>query len=133
VIRQELGDTSDAIRGITGEAPIFFRAPNLNYGPDLTQIAREMGLPIMGADAIGMDWEDISPSRIVDHVLGAARDGSIVLLHEQFSGDNLRTERALPEIIRGLRVQGLEIVTLGELARIKGAELTAGTLYNRID
>jgi len=133
VIRRELGDTSDAIRGITGQDPVFFRAPNLNYGPDLTQVAREMGMAIIGSDAIGRDWEDISPAQIASNVLGSARDGSIILLHEQFGGDNLRTERALSEIIRGLRARGLEIVPLSELVQIKGASLMAGTLYNAIN
>ncbi|MCL2191228.1 MAG: polysaccharide deacetylase family protein [Treponema sp.] len=132
-IRRELGDTSRAIRGITGEDPVFFRAPNLNYGSDLAQVAREMGMAIIGSDAIGRDWEDISPARIVGNVLDAARDGSIVLLHEQFGGDNLRTEKAVPEIIRGLRARGLEVVSLSELVQIRGARLTAGTLYNAIN
>jgi len=132
-IRQELGGASDAIAGIAGEAPAFFRAPNLNYGPDLAHVAREMGMAIIGASAIGRDWESIGPAQIAANVIGAARDGGIILLHEQFDGADYRTERALPEIIRSLRMQGFAIMPLGELVESRGAALQPGALYNSID
>ena len=132
LIRTELEDTSAAIREITGEDPIFFRAPNLNYGANLTEVTAELGLPIIGADAIGQDWNDIAPDRIAANVVNAATDGGIILLHEQFSASTLRTKEALPLIFGELWNAGFEIITLGELVERRGVELQPGVLYNRI-
>ena len=132
LIRRELVQTSDVIREITGLDTPFFRAPNLNYGANLTRVAGELGLAIIGSDAVGQDWNDISPALIAANV-GNASGGSIILLHEMWSGDTLRTEQALPQIIRGLRQRGLEPVSLGELLEKTGRTLSPGTLYNRIN
>ena len=43
-----------------------------------------------------------------------ARDGQVIALHDA-GGDREQTVQALPLIIKGLRAQGLEVVTLDEL------------------
>jgi len=132
-IHRELTTTSEAIRGVTGEYPVFFRAPFLSYGEYLTQVATEMGMAIIGSDAIGVDWEDITPEQIAENVLNAVQDGSIILLHEQWEAENLRTKLALPIIFAELHARGFEIVSLSELVYRKGLELEAGVLYDAIN
>jgi peptidoglycan/xylan/chitin deacetylase (PgdA/CDA1 family) len=133
VVREELESTSEAIREITGEYPVFFRAPFLSVGENLRTVTAEMGMAIISADADGNDWQDITPEQVAQNVLRNARDGSIILLHEQFSRTNTRTLEALPLIIADLRERGYEIVSLGELLRRRDAELVAGAVYRRVN
>jgi len=133
VIRRSLERTSDIIREVTGADPVFFRAPYLVNTPALRQAAGGMGMSVIGSNVIGVDWGDTPTEEIIDNVLDNAINGGIILLHEQFGADDLRTERALPAIIAGLRARGFGIVSLSELLEIKGATLTPGTLYNAID
>lgn len=128
-IRKSLADTSAQIRKITGTNPVFFRAPNLNYGEDLTNTAREMGMAFIGASDFSMDWEGISTEEIVSNVIDGASDGGIILLHE-FSDGSRRTENALGEIIVTLRARGFDIVPVSQLAKREGLTLEAGNLYN---
>jgi len=131
-IRDELSRTSAVIREITGGDTPFFRAPNLNYGANLTQVATELGLSIIGSDAISQDWNPLTPEQIAANVRNAT-NGSIILLHEQWGSATDRTELAVPIIIRELRLRNLEVVSLSELLERRGATLTPGTLYNRIN
>jgi len=131
-IRDELEQTSTAIREITGEYPVLFRAPYLNYGANLTEVATEMGMAIIGANIMSNDWENITYERVAENALRGARDGAIILLHEQFSAGNRRTLDALPIIIEELRAQGFEIVPVSELAERRGVTLEPGRLYNVI-
>jgi peptidoglycan/xylan/chitin deacetylase (PgdA/CDA1 family) len=109
VIRSELERTSEAIRQVTGNYPTLFRAPFLNVSEPLQTVCNELNMEIIGADVIGKDWEDISPEEIANNVLQNAHDGGVILLHEHHDPQNLRTLKALPAIIAGLRKNGFEI------------------------
>jgi GH35 family endo-1,4-beta-xylanase/peptidoglycan/xylan/chitin deacetylase (PgdA/CDA1 family) len=133
-IRESLRATSALIREITGADTSWFRAPNLDYSEALTQAAKDLGLSLIGANVIGRDWEaDITTEEITANVLNAAKDGGIILLHERHSGDRERTIRAVPVIVRELRLRGYEIVPLGELAKRKGLSFEAGQRYDSIE
>ena len=131
-IREEIATSSAVIREITGQDPAFFRAPNLNHGANLSEVAAEMGLPIISADSISRDWEDIDAAQVVENVLNSASDGSIVLLHEQWNAANRRTMDALPTIVAELRAKGFEFVTLAELVERRGATLQPGQVYTSV-
>ena len=61
------------------------------------------------------DWTLPGVTAIVRSAL-QARDGQVIALHDA-GGDREQTVQALPLIIKGLRAQGLEVVTLDELFR----------------
>ena len=69
-----------------------------------------------------LDWRSRSSQAITNNVLKNARSGSIVLLHDG-GGDRSRTIAALPGIIRELKKQGYEFVTVPQLLEIKNQEL----------
>ncbi len=63
------------------------------------------------------DWDaDLTPKRIAKDVLRRVRPGSIVLLHDG-GGDGGHTVAALPKIVRGIRMRGLDLVTLDPYRR----------------
>ena len=58
-----------------------------------------------------MDWKDLSPEAIAGRILKRVSPGGILLFH--LGKEN--TLRALPGLLRELRSQGYEFVTVGEL------------------
>jgi peptidoglycan/xylan/chitin deacetylase (PgdA/CDA1 family) len=115
-ILPEFSRTNELIRDATGLTPRIGRAPYGRTNPSIAAAARLAGLKLVGWDVNPRDWEvgpRPTPRLIVRRVVGAARGGSIVVLH----GTDLRqpTVRALPAIIRILRRQGLRLVTVSRL------------------
>ncbi|MDR0557963.1 MAG: polysaccharide deacetylase family protein [Treponema sp.] len=132
-IRDSLAAASAEIRAITGEDPWFFRAPNVAYGANLAAVCAELGMPLIGANVWSNDWQsDNSAEQCKNNVLSAAKDGGVINCHEaNTSGD--RTLPILAGMIDGLREGGFWIMSVGELAAIKGKTLTAGERYDSID
>jgi len=130
-ITGSLTAASAAIKEITGNDPVLFRAPNVVYGNNLTQVCTEMGLAIIGVNVWSHDYQSITPEQITGNVLKDAQDGGIINCHESNTsrGDTLK---ALPAMISGLREKGFWIMTVGELAVVKGVKLQAGTRYDSI-
>jgi len=113
-IRLQLVSTSNVILEVTGVQPIFFRPP---YGimsvPVLTQ-AYHLGLTTVIWNDEARDWQLPGASVIVNRILGLARDGAIMLLHDG-GGNRSQTVAALPYIIRGLRSGGFQLVTIAQM------------------
>ncbi|MDR3284395.1 MAG: polysaccharide deacetylase family protein [Treponema sp.] len=133
-ISASLEAASAEIVNITGSSPVYFRAPNLDYGPGvLASVAGDMGMSLTGTDVIAMDWEAaITTDGIIDNVINSAKDGGIILIHERHEGDLERTIRAIPVIADKLRQAGYEIVTVTELAAKKDVVLEPGVTYTVI-
>jgi peptidoglycan/xylan/chitin deacetylase (PgdA/CDA1 family) len=125
-IRTSLAATSDAIKEITGRAPRLFRAPNLNHGSNLSQVCAEMGMALIDGNTHN-DWPGNADS-IKTSVLANPRDGGIIVLHENNTSQG-NTMAVLPDIIGGLREKGFWIMTVSELAIVKGKTPEAGTRY----
>ncbi len=122
-IASEIESTDALIRTAGWRGPILFRAP---YCKKL------VGLPWYlsrhGRTHITWDIEpesspqlDHHTDRIVAHVLARARPGSIVLLHPWYHGREA-TRAAIAPIIAGLRAQGYDFVTVGELLALRRSQ-----------
>ena len=131
-VMEELVLTQEAIYAITGEHTNLFRAPYLSVNDTVLEATAELGLSIFSADAIGQDWENISPEQIASNVLANISNGSIILLHEQWDLATDRTMLALPIIFAELAERGLTVVTLSELIALQGMSIEAGAVYSRI-
>lgn len=108
IIHNEVKKTDEAIFRATGILPKTFRAP---YGAATQEVIRTVGLPMIHWDVDSLDWHSSDPQAIANKVLEEVRPGSIVLMHDIHE----RSVEAAPEIIRGLREQGYEFVTITEL------------------
>jgi peptidoglycan/xylan/chitin deacetylase (PgdA/CDA1 family) len=127
-IRPSLESASAAIKEITGKDPVFFRAPNVDYGTNLSSVCTELGLAIIGVSCWSNDWQGaVTTEQLVANVLNAASDGGIINCHEL-----AKTVEGLPAMITGLRAAGYWIMPVGQLAAIKGRTLAAGTRYDSI-
>jgi len=128
-ITASLDAASQAIRDITGTAPALFRAPNLSHGPNLSSVCKKKGMALIDGSTHN-DWPG-SSAAIKDSVLSNPQDGGIIILHENNTSQG-NTMAVLPDIISGLRAKGFWIMTVGELAIVKGKTLEAGTRYGLI-
>ena len=128
-ITSSLNAASLAIKEITGNNPRLFRAPNLNHGDNLSQVCEKLGMALIDGSAHN-DWPGSSPA-IKNSVLANTQDGTIILLHDNNTSQG-NTMRDLPAIIAELRAKGFWIMTISELAVVKGRTLEAGERYGAL-
>jgi peptidoglycan-N-acetylglucosamine deacetylase len=129
-ITANLNAASLAIKEITGKDPVLFRAPNLSHGGNLSQVCKEMGMALIDGNTHN-DWPG-SASSIKNSVLSDPFNGGIILLHDNNTSQG-NTMSVLPEIISGLREKGFWILTVSQLAVMKGKTLEPGKRYNSIN
>ncbi|MBE5737409.1 MAG: deacetylase [Clostridiales bacterium] len=110
-ITKELLSSKGAIENITGKTVQLFRPPYGDYDDLLIETAKELGLYTIQWDVDSLDWKDLSAKDITDRVLNRVKNGSIVLFHNQ----GLHTSKAIETIIKELKQQGYEFVSIGEL------------------
>jgi peptidoglycan/xylan/chitin deacetylase (PgdA/CDA1 family) len=135
-VRVELRLCHDAIRGVTGAPPKWFRPPFGMRNPWVIPAARELGYRTVMWTLIPGDWQE-KPAEwliprlqpIADHAqlkLGhgfgvAASTGDVLCLHDgghrDLNADRSRTLAALEHWLPRWRDLGLEFVTIGEAVR----------------
>ncbi|MGI9020742.1 MAG: polysaccharide deacetylase family protein [Solirubrobacterales bacterium] len=108
--------TEDLIRGATGFEPCLYRPPGGYISSSTSQTAWQMGMSNILWDVDPQDWRTPGSSAIYSHVVGRARSGSIVLLHDG-GGNRSDTVDALDRIIRTLKGRGYQLVTVTKLLR----------------
>lgn len=84
-VEKELSKTSEMIADITGQKPKYMRPPG---GGSLTAPwVRKIAAPMITVCWSGVDtrdWECRNVSKMVDKIVKSVRDGSIVLLHDNY-------------------------------------------------
>ena len=110
-IRLELNTSSQAITDITGKKVELFRPPYGDYNDRLIKTASEEGFYCIQWDVDSLDWRDLSATDIAMRVINGAKNGSIILMHN----NGLHTAEAVPIIIETLKNKGYTFVPIGEL------------------
>jgi peptidoglycan/xylan/chitin deacetylase (PgdA/CDA1 family) len=113
--RSQIERTQDIIQAAIGQRPRFFRPPTWSWNRTTARVVAEEGMLGVLFSIDTQDWTLPGVTAIVRSAL-RARDGQVIALHDA-GGDREQTVQALPLIIKGLRAQGLELVTLDELFR----------------
>ena len=120
-LSRELQASQQTITTLTGERPLFFRAPaglrNLFLAPALAQY----GLILATWTARGFDTRMTDPDRVSRSLLRRMKPGAILLLHD---GNAARTTEGVPVIVKVLpalleacKRAGLNPVTLRQALR----------------
>jgi peptidoglycan/xylan/chitin deacetylase (PgdA/CDA1 family) len=116
--REQLARTQRIIEDATGVTASLARPPYGVKTPSYFTAARALGLRIVQWSVAGFDWKPLTAERVASHVLGGARPGAIVLLHDADS-EGKRNRRAtmasIPIIADGLHARGLSVDPLGAL------------------
>jgi cellulose synthase/poly-beta-1,6-N-acetylglucosamine synthase-like glycosyltransferase/peptidoglycan/xylan/chitin deacetylase (PgdA/CDA1 family) len=127
--RLELRTTQVLFESILGRRTVLFRPP---FAEDAEPVTPDEVQPLdvvnnLGYVTVGMlidpkDWQRPTAEAIVESTIdqalkGVGADGkpaNVVLLHDS-GGDRSSTVEALPKLIEGLRQNGFELVTVGQL------------------
>jgi peptidoglycan/xylan/chitin deacetylase (PgdA/CDA1 family) len=112
--RAEIEKTDALIRAAGYHREISFRAPFGVKFLSLPYVLREYGKVDVLWDVNPRDYkESVSGDDIVSKVVGMAKPGSIVLLH-----DRPKTAGAIEKLVKKLQRQGFELVTVDELIAV---------------
>lgn len=110
-IANELQQTGDKIKEITGVQPTVFRPPFGDYNNLLIETAEELGYYTIQWDVDSLDWKEMGVSPVVDRVTRNVKPGSIVLFHNNAK----YVAEFLPLVLERLQEQGYEIVPISQL------------------
>jgi peptidoglycan/xylan/chitin deacetylase (PgdA/CDA1 family) len=71
------------------------------------------------------DWKYRNTKRLIRYVRSHKRNGAVILMHDIHPS----TVRAVASIVRDLKASGYQMVTISELAAIRGVRLVPGKTY----
>lgn len=109
-IAREIERTSAVITEITGQKVLYFSPPYNDFDQKVLDVASELGYLTVLCSRDTADWMRPGVDRIVRRIVPRAHNGGIVLMHP-----TEQTPQALIEIIKGLKQQGYNLVTISEL------------------
>lgn len=122
-IKNQINATDNKIKGLTGRKPGLLRPPYGETNGNVLAAARETNKKIIIWSTDTMDWvPGADKQTVLVNVLGNVRNGEIILMHSG-PGQRIALE-ALPDIIRGLRTRGFNMVDLGALTGVNPYFLT---------
>lgn len=118
--REEIRKTDELIRKFTGYTPSFVRAPYGNITEEQIKWLASQKRKIVGWNVDSLDWKSLSRDEVVTNILAHVKPGAIILQHSAGGiGEDLTgTVEALPEVIRKLRADGVEFVTVARMLGI---------------
>ena len=103
---------TDAVMTQIGVDPYLFKPPGGSYNAEVVEMARRYGMRTVMWSIDTHDWMASKTAKeITKSVLSQAKPGAIVLMHDG-GGDQSATVKALPDIIRGLRKRGYDLVAI---------------------
>ena len=105
--------------------PVFFRPPGGIVTDGVRQVAEARQLAILSWSVDPRDWATRDTAAIETAVLRNIKDGDIVLLHDM----TVSSVQAALDIADTLIEDGFEIVTVSELAKLRGVRLKPGQMY----
>jgi len=122
---QQVERTRALLLQILGPGEYWLRPP---YGIVDDSVVRWADSPLVLWSVDPEDWNDHSTARIVSDVVGRAKDGDIILLHDIYHSS---VDAAL-RIVDLLLDRGFCFVTVEQLMELRGVEPEAGVLYTSL-
>ena len=115
----ELERTQKAFRRAIGTCPAYYRPPHGDRTPFIAHVVNDHHMRIIMWNASAGDWAQKNARTIARRIVGNAKPGSIILLHDGLDGlplvDRTVLVRAMPLILEGLRDKHLHPVGLDKL------------------
>ncbi len=124
-IRKQVTSCNDIIEQTCGIRPRIMRLPGGNKN---ATVLANVAMPIILWNIDTRDWEHRNSQKTINAVIGKVKDGDIVLMHELYESTAAASEYLVPTLVE----QGFQLVTVSELAAIKGKTLNNGEVYYSI-
>lgn len=115
-LTRELQAAQETLTAITGQRPLFFRAPAGLRNPFLDPVLARLGLQLVSWSTRGFDTQTGNAGHVKNRLLRGLRAGAILLLHD---GNAAPTPQGvpvilevLPDLLMAARANRLNVVTL---------------------
>ncbi len=105
---EQIQETNDVIKEITGQAPEYLRPP---FGCSKKNVDEEMNMIAVLWDVDPRDWSNKNTGDVVNRVVTKVKENDIILLHDEYA----TSVAAALQIIDILQGQGYEFVTVDKL------------------
>ncbi|HOZ88809.1 MAG TPA: polysaccharide deacetylase family protein [Bacilli bacterium] len=122
VLATEMNNTNEAYKAISGVDLQLIRPP---YGSINAEVRNAYPYAYIMWSVDPNDWKEKDANKIVENVLGAVRDGDIILMHDTYA----RSAEAVNQILPLLYLNGYKVVTVSQLAMMKNKTLENHQLY----
>lgn len=113
-LEKDFQSTVEVIKSAVGVDLVLFRPPYGAYDNTVLDTAGKFGLTTVNWNVDPRDWETDVSNTIAYRVISRVQEGSIVVLHEGRKG----TLEALPRIIKALKKEGYQFVTVSQLMEV---------------
>ena len=123
-VRTQIEDTNASILAVTENVPATTMRPP--YGALNDMVKETVGMPIILWSIDTLDWQHRDAQTTVSSVMNSVKDGDIILMHDIHDA----TIEASKTLIPRLKEAGFQLVTVSELAEIRGVEMEAGVMYS---
>lgn len=124
-VKEQITKTNDLFTAKTGKDMTSLRP---SYGSVNKRVSIQVGMPIILWSIDTLDWKTRNADKVYAEIIKNARDGEIVLMHSLYPTTVEATGRAIKELYK----QGYQIVSIRDLAKLKGKTLEAGRTYYTI-
>ena len=121
-IREEIGKTNALLAPISGNEATLIRPP---YGNVNNTVSNSVNAPLINWSLDSGDWNNGNYTKVVNQIRNNIKDGDIILCHQTYDFTAEAIETLIPELVE----QGFVIVSVSELMKMKGVEMTVGTVY----
>lgn len=121
----QLNQTNRVVRSVTGHNPTLLRPP---YGAYNYSVKTAAGMPVIMWSVDTLDWKTRNSQSTINSVMGNAKDGAIVLMHDIHLPTVIAAETLIPRLHR----KGVQMVTVSEMAKCKKKRLRDGSVYSFI-
>ncbi|MCZ8513207.1 polysaccharide deacetylase family protein [Paenibacillus filicis] len=109
--QKEVLDTGKILKQITGHKPQFFRPPYTCIAEEQVKWLVDQKIYTIFWNVDTQDWMEQPADQVEAHVFNQIRPGAIIVMHSTVGN----TAEALPRIIKRLRDQGFEPVSVSQL------------------
>lgn len=117
--------TKETFYNITGRELIYTRPP---YGNVNQKIKESLNTIFVNWNLDTEDWLHRDKNHIVNYVMDNVNDGDIILMHDLYDS----TVEAVEELLPKLYAEGYQVMSISELAKIKGKSLDVHSVYRSI-
>lgn len=121
-IASQINQTNSNLQNIVGSGATVMRPP---YGAINSTVKSTAGMPLILWNIDTLDWKTRNTKSTIDAVMGQVKDGDIILMHDIHT----ETIDAALQLIPKLQEAGFQLVTVSELASLKGITLQNGEKY----
>ena len=122
----QIETTNDEVEAVLGERTEMVRPP---YGEVNDAVYANVSYPLIMWSIDTNDWRTKEASTLAEYVLNTVQDGDVILMHDLYESTVGAVEELVPQLIE----RGYQLVTVSELAQMRGVSLESGHRYFKFE